>query len=328
MSTTTPLPTLPPAAAEFLATVAQALSDLPDGEREDLIEEVGAHLADVSDELGQDIDADSLRARLGPPEAYAAELRSAAGYDAPAPEQVGIVNRLGGLSQRLRARAAALPGAEGVRRLTVELRPGWWVARVWVLLTWVSLDNGIAVFPRVTRNGLVNLLLLAAAVVASVWLGRRVTAPRPSRGWRGAAIAANVILAIGAIVVFNQIQQRGNDGYVGEPKSFAEASLAASAPSTPTNLFAFTPDGKLIPQFYLYDENGQPVDLGDATGCADASPTPSLPFDNAYPREQYIQKTDSFGNLIQDCVPAGRTPGFSVAIPSASSSPSPSASAG
>lgn len=60
---------------EYLAGLRAALADLPDGEVGEILDDVGAHLA----ELDWD---DDLVARLGPPRAYAAELRTAAGYPA------------------------------------------------------------------------------------------------------------------------------------------------------------------------------------------------------------------------------------------------------
>jgi hypothetical protein len=331
MSTTTPLPTLPQPAADYLSAVTEALADLPDGEREDLIEEVGAHLADVAEEIGSGLDASSLRLRLGTPQAYAAELRAAAGYDAEPPPRAGVLTRLGAggrvRAARLSGAIERLPGGAGVRRLLVELRPGWWVVRAWVLLTWLSLDRGISVVPPVTGNLLVDLALVVVVLFGSVWLGRRVTAADQARGWRLAAITANVILVVGCVPVYATIQSSASSG-----TQFAYPAPAASAfvsgPGDATNLFAFTPDGKLIPDFYLYDQSGQPVDLGDDSGCTDPSSPSALPFDNHYPRQQYTQSTDAGGNVTADCVPAGRAPGFSVAIPSASPASPPSTSAG
>ena len=60
--------------AEYLREVGYQLNDLPWGMRRDLLAELGAHL----DELPPGAD---LRAQLGPPEEYAADLRSAAGLE-------------------------------------------------------------------------------------------------------------------------------------------------------------------------------------------------------------------------------------------------------
>lgn len=67
----------PDAIARYAAAVRAAVADLPAGERAQLLDDLEAHLAEVA--------ADSavpLTERLGPPEAYAAELRAA--YGAPA----------------------------------------------------------------------------------------------------------------------------------------------------------------------------------------------------------------------------------------------------
>jgi hypothetical protein len=74
-----------PAAEEYLGGVRAALADLPAPEVAEILDDVRAHLADLTDELGGKADADALTARLGPPSAYAAELRAAAGYPAAAP---------------------------------------------------------------------------------------------------------------------------------------------------------------------------------------------------------------------------------------------------
>lgn len=64
----------PLTAEEYLRRVGLALRDLPWSTRRDLLEEIQGHL----DELPADTD---LRARLGPPEEYAADMRSAAGLE-------------------------------------------------------------------------------------------------------------------------------------------------------------------------------------------------------------------------------------------------------
>ena len=58
--------------AEYLRSVGYWLRDLPWGVRRDLLEELRDHLNELPDDT-------DLQARLGSPEEYAAELRSAAG---------------------------------------------------------------------------------------------------------------------------------------------------------------------------------------------------------------------------------------------------------
>jgi len=69
-----------PAAEEYLDGVRAALADLPAPEVAEILDDVRAHLADLTAELGGEVDAAALTARLGSPDAYAAELRAAAGY--------------------------------------------------------------------------------------------------------------------------------------------------------------------------------------------------------------------------------------------------------
>jgi HAAS domain-containing protein len=80
------------AAQQYLDGVRAALADLPPGEVDEILDDVRAHLVELSAELGPDPDRDALAARLGTPAAYAAELRAAAGYPpppAPAPLSSG-----------------------------------------------------------------------------------------------------------------------------------------------------------------------------------------------------------------------------------------------
>lgn len=68
----------------FLTRMRAALSDLPPAEVDELLEDTEEHVRELAREHGED----QLELRLGNPEAYAAELRSAAGYPPPPePEQ-------------------------------------------------------------------------------------------------------------------------------------------------------------------------------------------------------------------------------------------------
>lgn len=71
-------------ASEYIAGVRAALSDLPASEVAEILDDVMSHLADLATELGPDAGTPAFTDRLGTPQAYAAELRAAAGYP-PAP---------------------------------------------------------------------------------------------------------------------------------------------------------------------------------------------------------------------------------------------------
>ncbi|HEY8371527.1 MAG TPA: hypothetical protein VIL00_02175 [Pseudonocardiaceae bacterium] len=67
----------------YLRRVRDALADLPSAERDEVLEDVSAHLAEVAAELGDPVTMERLVERLGEPERCAAELRAAAGYPEP-----------------------------------------------------------------------------------------------------------------------------------------------------------------------------------------------------------------------------------------------------
>ncbi|HEU5469014.1 MAG TPA: hypothetical protein VFV67_00050 [Actinophytocola sp.] len=74
-----------PAVADYLARTKAALADLPAGEVEEIVDDIGPHLSEVAAELGEEVSVEALSQRLGTPEQYAAELRAAAGYPPAAP---------------------------------------------------------------------------------------------------------------------------------------------------------------------------------------------------------------------------------------------------
>lgn len=70
----------------YLAAVKDQLSDLPEEERTDLLEDLAQHLAEIS--ANRQADEPDLSTLLGAPERYAAELRAAADLSAKAPREV------------------------------------------------------------------------------------------------------------------------------------------------------------------------------------------------------------------------------------------------
>ncbi len=116
----------------YASAVRAALEPLPEAQRESLLEDLENHLAEVAGESGV-----SLQERLGRPEDYAAELRSAYG----AGNDVFNIGR----RRPLRDRAAALlktvsshlPDGD-LRAFLPELRPGWWVVRAYLVVLFLA----------------------------------------------------------------------------------------------------------------------------------------------------------------------------------------------
>ncbi len=141
----------PTAVRVYLARVRTALADLPDGEIEEILEDVRPHLAELEAELGEGARVEALIERLGSPESYAAELRASGGYPAPGE----------GATQVLTPTAAPS---------LVKPRIAFW-GLVLCALALALLAFGAAV--TVDPDVLVGLLLFAPVFLVSVVLLRR-----------------------------------------------------------------------------------------------------------------------------------------------------------
>lgn len=189
MSTTTPVP---PDLTIYLAGVRAALADLAADERDDLLLDVESHLAEITHEGA------SLTARLGPPDAYAADLRAAAGMPAqPSRDRsmVRVVLRARSLLRNARARLAPLT------RLA-DARVAWWILRGYGLaiaagfavsraIEWSSAQPFI---PLVLHNDALGLVAVVIGIACSALLGSR---PRePGEPLRGRAVLAGAIALV------------------------------------------------------------------------------------------------------------------------------------
>ncbi|MFD4644361.1 DUF1700 domain-containing protein [Lentzea sp. NPDC058436] len=96
----------------YLAGMRAALDDLPPNEVAEIMEDVEAHVAELSTELGE---GETLEQRLGSPEQYAQELRQAAGYPSRT-ERLPVTTKQQWLT-RPRAAAWGLVAATGVTLL-------------------------------------------------------------------------------------------------------------------------------------------------------------------------------------------------------------------
>jgi hypothetical protein len=248
----------------YVEAVRAALADLPDATRDELLEDLPEHLAEVKAD-----GAGSLIDRLGTPEAYAAELLITAGFVGGFPDPPPRPDRWAEIRdpalrrlRRLDIRTGPLFGYERASDFLVLLRPAWWVLRgylVAMVIAWALDDSGQpqGLLPRIGGSEVVAVLMLAGGILGSIWLGRRQT--RELAQWpRYALYAGSVVLVLVAIGGFLNADSdaRGanysdvNYGGGGDPNSRVQ------------DVFVYDQNGRLIPGARLFDQDGQPIRLG------------------------------------------------------------------
>ncbi|MGA5301427.1 HAAS signaling domain-containing protein [Nucisporomicrobium flavum] len=254
----------------YVFAVRAALGDLPEAQRDELLEDLTEHLTEVmADGEGSLID------RLGSPEAYAAELRGTAPFVGGFPDPPRSANPFAELREQfvpqlrehvyplLRVvdeRLGKLLGYPRARDFFVLLRPAWWVVRGYLaaMVVAVMLDGTgqpIGLLPRIGGSDVVALLLLGAAVLGSIWLGRRSLR---LRWWpRLALYLGSFVLVMVALTGFVEADSSTRDSYYSDvnydnPYSGVE------------DVFVYDEQGRLIDNARLFDQNGEPIHLGSA----------------------------------------------------------------
>jgi hypothetical protein len=273
--------------ATYAAAVRAALAlliPLAESQREILLEDLEDHLAEVASESGV-----PLQERLGKPEDYAAELRSA--YTGAA-ETTTRRKPIRDTVKALISSAIDTKTYREMHALFPELRPGWWVLRAYLavlILTFLfSTGQNLRPIPNpFSKVGLLQIVATLFAIVMSVRLGRRGL-PR-STGWRGAAVVANVAIALLGLPVLAGMStshpNADSNAYSNDPYSSAVAA-GYYYPGF-ANIYPYTKDGKPLKDVLLYDQSGKPLmppKSGIPTDYAlDANGQPIL---NSYPLNQ------------------------------------------
>lgn len=256
----------------YAAQVRAALADLGPENVDDLTDGLEANLTDA---LADDRRAHggSLDDDFGTPEAYAAELRAAAGL----PTSSGHPRREDPLRSAWRglrdsertalARLRATGWFPHVEDLLVALRPAWWVARGWVLahllLQVVGAERGTFWLP----SSLGGWVLLLLAVVASAQWGRGEWRAGP-RWDRVLRVLSRVLAVAGVILVLTLPDAHGYE--VAAAQSTVPAPPqdgVVVAGETAENLFVYDADGNPVDGAQVFDQDGRPVttepDAGD-----------------------------------------------------------------
>ncbi|OJX93993.1 MAG: hypothetical protein BGO96_09215 [Micrococcales bacterium 73-15] len=262
------------------------VDDLTDGLEADLTEAVLDELELTEGDDGErpgaalaSLDPDALEARFGAPDAYAAELASAAGVeigdgdaDGAAVPRPTMRERLAARRQRVRARVEAFAEANPLARTGLEilavLRPVWWVARGWgwYVVGFALLGRQVASYRHLYLPGhLLGWLVLLTFVVLSVQLGR-------GRYWQGRwtrrlGLVASWVGGIAAFVALVNVTSITTTDYSGREHAAYVMGLDERSNgvyidgAAATNLFVYGPDGQPLPDVRIVDQAGRWVVL-------------------------------------------------------------------
>jgi hypothetical protein len=245
----------------YVFAVRAALGDLPESLRDELLEDLPEHLAEVAAD-GEG----SLTDRLGSPEAYAADLRTTANYVGGFPDPPKHTDQFREMRDLALARLntvdvrlGPLFGAAKASEFLVLLRPAWWVLRGYLaamVVAWLLDDSGqpIGLLPRIGGSEAVALLLLAAGVLASIWFGRRSL---ELSAWPQRALwAGSVVLVLVALAGFSQADSSSRDA------NYTDVNYDNPYGSV-EDLFVYDEQGRLVTNARIFDQNGSPLRLGN-----------------------------------------------------------------
>lgn len=254
-------------AREFAALVRRELLDLGP----DLVDDLTDGLeADLADKLA---DGEAL----GDPIAYASELRAAAGLSTANTAGIAdaVQRKLAELRERL-STVAAHPAIAPVLGFLVVFRPLWWIVRGWALFYL------LARFTPVPQNGWDPLLLIGLLVLSVQWgRGRWL----PWRWSRGAVIALSVVAVLATAPLSGAVGDRLTFSDRFDPNDYISDGIVLDKQSV-SNIFAYGPDGQLLKDVRLYDQDGNPLSVvpeswgdqqsypGEGTHCPALVPGP------------------------------------------------------
>ncbi len=227
--------TLSPAKARYLDQVQEQLSDLPPEEREEIVQDLEAHLSELADS--------EIEAELGNPLAFASEFRSSAGLNDPARRPVwDALPRIWGRVEGSGRQLAQITHWPKVRPAWVWVR-GWLVISAWALLYYNEPFIRFPI-PSIGFSSLTGLVVVIAATTLSFWLDSG-----SGGGWRRVASTGFSFIAGWAIVgtLFNPV-------YREEPLDPSIEGLQSEVGPV-TNIYAYDLAGRPV-TVLLYDQDG------------------------------------------------------------------------
>ncbi|MFI1578104.1 HAAS signaling domain-containing protein [Embleya sp. NPDC020630] len=302
---------LHPVAADYRVEVARILADLPAVEAEEILDDVEVNLSEVVAELDGAVTSDALRARLGTPHEYAAELRAAAGYPPLTPPGGGGRLRGVGKVELLMLGLLVALGAAFVTGVALgsqqDGQERWWIFPC-VLALAVEAVN--ALWLRGRERGLPEVAALsvtrrARALGESLRTGRFAEPARFLTGLRSAwwvlralvvSLLAWVItggvwwpVAVGILALAGSLWLGSRSGHdrrlvwLAVPLNAMVVGLGIGMVSggqfEPGETVRFEPSGSNYPTFYS-SSDGHPLESSTLMGTLDGRPLQNIyPFD-------------------------------------------------
>lgn len=238
----------------YLAGVSAALADLPVPVRQELLEDLPDHLAEIAAD-----DPATLDSRLGPPPAYAAELRAAIGVDVTKHRQrAGVLAALRPHARTFDEKVGRLIGYDRLVDFLVQLRPAWWILRGYAVAI-VALHlfaDASNVFPYGSDAGLLGWVLTLFLVGVSVRIGRRPL--HLTRRFRPVWLATGAAALILAVYGLTWI-----DGADYGPPVYSPGAVYEN----PTEVYVYDDGGRPLTDVRVYDRGGAPVPIGVPMNC-------------------------------------------------------------
>jgi hypothetical protein len=279
--------TLSPAKARYLEQVRDQLSDLPEEEREEIVQDLEAHLAELEDT--------GIEAELGDPEAFASEFRSSAGLDKP--------TRRPRWDAVPRAWNRVVVHAERLGQLVQwpAIRPVWIWTRGWlVICAWALINTGTPFLrfpiPLVGNSSLTGLILVALVTWFSLWLERRPLTRRRRVG------SITFSFVAGWALLGTLLTPVGSYFEVVDDVPYPYYDRLTTAEGNPiNNVYAYDLEGNPV-EVLLFDSEGRPLLTLPPYVYEEADFNPGAP-EIEYDGGAVRFERDSFGRLIPNLYP-------------------------
>ncbi|MCC3762259.1 hypothetical protein K3N28_04130 [Glycomyces sp. TRM65418] len=282
--------------ASYLAAVERHLGDLPEPIRTDLMSELDLHLAEVAADLGPGM---ALRDLLGSPESYARELRETAEVQKePAAARIRrslsqtfapVLTR----SKTVADRFAASTGHEDAAELAERLRPGWWVLRGAVVAAlfvyWLaSAQFGVTGYSYF--NSIPGLIFGVAMLLLGVWASIKIGMKAPEWGRRRRRVTAAASIAIVALAAL-QFSPIMTGAF---PTTYVETYYDGGDDyGWVTDVHVYDENGRRLTGVYLFDQNGDPLWIGDPGACDESG------WNDPFAQDPEV---DEFGQAVESPV--------------------------